>query len=112
MNIMPIHPYTAKDRPWVIVWLRCLGYMIVIAATVAACVLLIPGFTVGIMHGMGVGHDFAATLALVLCALLGFLAGVVASVPLWGLAMLLDDIHAIRMQTAGYAALGGERNTP
>lgn len=39
------------------------------------------------------------------------IAGFAVSLPFWGMAMPLDDIHAIRVQTAVYGATGMGRQS-
>lgn len=104
MKIIPISAYEPKDRPWVTRLLRYLGYLIVIG-----CVLY--GITTGgkqigllLRQLFNLDYNGTAVLGAVIGGLLGFVGGLIVSVPYWGLAMLLDDIRAIRVQTAGYAA--------
>ena len=105
MKIIPISSYEPKDRPWVTRMLRYLGYLIVIG-----CVLYgvsTGGNLIGLYlrQLFNLDHNGAVVLGAVIGGFLGFVGGMIVSVPYWVLAMLLDDIRAIRVQTAGYAVI-------
>lgn len=105
MNIFPLHTYEPKDRPWVIRWLRYNGYLVVLISIIAGIVGLGPIFTEFVASALNLDYNGASGIALVLGGVAGFFGGLIVSVPYWGLAMLLDDIHAIRVQTSGYASV-------
>lgn len=104
MRIIPVSSYEAKDRPWVTRLLRYIGFLIVILCTLFGIVGGGDQMTPMIRGSMGSDSNAVAIVVLILGGLFGFVAGLVISVPIWGLAMLLDDVRAIRMQTAGYTA--------
>lgn len=104
MKIIPVSSYEAKDRPWVTRLLRYIGFLIVILCTLFGIVGGGDQMTPMIRGSMGSDSNAVAIVVLILGGLFGFVAGLVISVPIWGLAMLLDDVRAIRMQTAGYTA--------
>lgn len=106
MNIMPMHEYTRKDRPWVIRWLRYCGYLLVVLSIFFGVAMIGPGLTDVLVTSFSMDYNGASVISLVAGGFGGFFGGLIVTVPYWGLAMLLDDIHAIRMQTSGYAALG------
>lgn len=106
MNIMPMHEYTRKDRPWVIRWLRYCGYLLVVLSIFFGVAMIGPGLTDVLVTSFSMDYNGASVLSLVVGAFGGFFGGLIVTVPYWGLALLLDDIHAIRVQTSGYAALG------
>lgn len=102
MNIFPVHTYEPKDRPWVIRTLRYLGFIEVIGAMLTG--ILYGGNLVGplIQQAFNLPAEVSFVITVILGALIGFCAGLIVTVPTWGLAMLLDDIHAIRLQTSAY----------
>lgn len=110
MNIFPIHSYEPKDRPWVIRSLRYMGYLLVIISVIVGVFFLGPGLNVYVASALNLDYNGASMIALILGGLAGLLGGLAITLPYWSLAMLLDDIHAIRVQTAGYASVdGGEK---
>ena len=109
MNIFPVHTYEPKDRPWVIRMLRYLGFFEVIAAILAG--IYYGGNMAGplIQQAFNLPSEASLAITVIFGGFVGFCAGLIITVPTWGLAMLLDDIHAIQVQTAGYVAMQ-ERN--
>ena len=105
MNIMPVHTYTPKDRPWVIRWLRYMGYLSVLISIIVGVIVLSPLLVQFVATVLNLDYNGASGIALLLGGVAGFFGGLIVSVPYWGLAMLLDDIHAIRVQTSGYASV-------
>lgn len=105
MKIYSVNDYNPKDRPWVTRMLRYLGYMIVFG-----CILYGIYYGVNIINlsrilTLNVEHNLNTLIGAIVGGFLGFVGGLVVSVPYWGLAMLLDDIRAIRVQTAEYVAV-------
>lgn len=108
MNIFPLHPYDAKDRPWVIRLLRYIGYLVVILSTLFGFVALPPVVASTLHIYYASSSDGMYGVAVLLGGVAGFFGGLIISVPYWAIAMLLDDIRAIRTQTSGYASIGGK----
>lgn len=108
MNIMPVHTYTPKDRPWVIRWLRYMGYLSVLIGIIVGVIVLSPISTEFVASALNLDYNSASGIALLLGGVAGFFGGLIISVPYWAIAMLLDDIRAIRTQTSGYASIDGK----
>lgn len=49
--------------------------------------------------------DTAHIIALPLGGLLGFCAGLLVGLPFWGLALIADDLHALRIYASGMVVL-------
>ena len=112
MRIIPVSSYEAKDRPWVTRLLRYIGFLIVIGCTLYGIIGSGNQITPLVREAMGSDSNAVAIVVLILGGLFGFVAGLAVSVPYWGLAMLLDDIRAIRVQTSGYTAEGASADVP
>ena len=113
MNIFPVRRADSEKRHWVVRWLRYNGYIICIAATISGAVL---AYNYGAMlfAFMGSSADeilswVFAIVTLLLGGLVGFVAGLGISLPFWGLALMIDDLHAIRIHSGGYAATDGQK---
>lgn len=86
MNIMPMHEYTRKDRPWVIRLLRYLGYFIVVVATLSGIFSASTIVGSAVLNISGVDVGISLVLSIILCGFLGFILGLLLSAPLWGFA--------------------------
>lgn len=102
MHLVPIREDQANRRHWVVKALRFVGYIQVI-------VDMIIGFAVGSTFIASVlreqfyfSRDGASLFGSVIGIALGFCMGMWLTLTVWGLALVIDDIHAIRMNTAGY----------
>lgn len=106
MNIFPIHSDQANRRHWVVRLLRYFGYLVVGAAVLFG--LLRGRVLLGLMIEQATGMDMelAAALGTVLGLLGGFLGGMLVSLPLWAMALIADDLHALRVYASGYATIG------
>lgn len=108
MNIFPLHTYELKDRPWVIRWLRYCGYLSVLISIIVGVIVLSPILVHFVASFLNLDYNGASGIALLLGGVAGFFGGLIISVPYWAIAMLLDDIRAIRTQTSGYASIDGK----
>ena len=108
MNIFPIRQADADKSPWVVKMLYVLGYLFVIGAAISGAAY--GGALLGplLAAAFDIDASLGATLGMILGVLLGVLGSLIASLPMWALAMIVDDLHAIRVQTSGYAATGGD----
>lgn len=104
MKLTALYYTEAKRRHWIVRWLRYMGFLIVLAATLAAILYGGNLVTPLVQQMLRTDSNGVAVLVLVLSAILGLAAGLVISLPWWGLSMLLDDLHAIRLQTAAYVS--------
>lgn len=100
MNIFPLHAEEARKRHWVVRTLRYFGYLDAFAGIVAG---LLYGGAMGtpLLLQLGLSFDAARLIAYPLGGLLGFCAGLLAGLPLWGLALVADDLHALRIYASG-----------
>lgn len=106
MNIFPIHSDQANRRHWVVRLLRCFGYIIVGAAVLFGLLRGRVLLSLLIEQTTGLDMELSAALGTVLGVLGGFLGGMLVSLPLWTMALIADDLHALRVYATGYAAVG------
>lgn len=90
-----------SQQHWIVRLLRLFGYIVVFGATLSG---LVWGITVvGPLHGTMYNHELTRILGYILGiaigVIVGFCAGILGSLVLWCLALLIDDIHAIRINT-------------
>ena len=102
MKLFALYAEETKRRHWVVRWLRYMGYFIVIGSIISAVAFSGNTLTPIFQQMFHDQSNWIAILVLVLGALFGFVGGLGLSLPLWGMALMIDDIHAIRLQTAAY----------
>lgn len=104
MNIFPLHAEEARKRHWVVRTLRYFGYLDAIAGIIVG---IVYGNAMGplLLAQLGVPFDTAHIIALPLGGLLGFCAGLLVGLPFWGLALIADDLHALRIYASGMVVL-------
>jgi len=111
MNIFPMNRNDADRRHWVVRWLRYNGYFICAGALIAGGYygyIYSKLFSYGAPDAMQV---ILPILGVLLGCLLGFVGGLAVSLPFWGMSMIIDDLHALRIYASGYVAVG-DREKP
>ena len=103
MNIFPVHADQLTRRHWIVRCLRFLGYCIPVVSTL-----------IGFLHGsvllgillpfFGMAFELAGSLGTVLGGLIGLIGGLISSLPVWAFALVVEDIHALRVYASGYAS--------
>jgi hypothetical protein len=103
MNIMPLHADAALRKNWVTRILRIIALFINVSSILA-------GIGFGYYYaGEAVkaqGNILAIAVSIIAGSALGFIAGIIVSLIFWGLAMAIDDLHALRIYASGYYAIG------
>ena len=110
MNIFPLHRDTADKKHWVVRWLRYTGYLEVIAAVIVG---LIYSNNIGaplIAELLNISWETGRLIAVLLGGFLSFVAGLAISLPTWALALVIDDLHALRVYSQGYVVMDDRRN--
>ena len=104
MNIFPLHAEEARRRHWVVRTLRYFGYLDAIAGIIVGLAL---GNAMGplLLYQLGVPFTTADIIAPPLGGLLGFCVGLLVGLPFWGLALIADDLHALRIYASGMVVL-------
>ena len=105
MKIHSVNDYRPEDRPWVTRMLRYLGYLIVFGSVLYGIYFGVTFINIARTLTVDLERNLNTLLGALIGGFLGFVGGLVVSVPYWGFAMLLDDIRAIRMQTSEYVAI-------
>ena len=109
MNIFPLHRDTADKKHWVVRWLRYTGFMEVIAAVIVG---LIYSNNIGaplIAELLNISWETGRLIAVILGGFLSFVAGLAVSLPTWALALVIDDLHALRVYNQGYVVMDGKQ---
>lgn len=102
MKLTALYYDETKRRHWIVRWLRFLGYCLIIPSELAAITFGSPLVMALLGDAVDPRSPFAQLIVLIVCGVGGFLAGIILGLPWWGLSLLLDDLHAIRLQTAAY----------
>lgn len=108
MNIIPIHADAANRRHWVVRTLRYFGFLLVILGTIGGTVYARALLTFPVAQALNLSLETAQLITIVLGALLSFSASLLVTLPYWGLALVIDDLHALRIYASGFAAYGPE----
>ena len=110
--ITPRQLEAAKKHTWVVRYLRGVAVAEFIGAAVAVILTTSPAIQVFLLQEMNMAVDTASLVALPISTLLGILAGLAACVLTWGLAMVIDDLHATRMYLEGFILYEDEEARP
>ena len=102
MKITPVSKSQAEKRHWVVKWLRFCGYCIIIAAGIIGSDYIGGGIRIWIIKYFYINAELADWLGKLLGALLGMVAGLFMGLSTWGLALVIDDLHALRIYASGY----------
>ena len=113
MKILPINVGEAERKHWVVKWLHNAGYYICILTGIAGVVVAsrLSSHIVASMSDqtlMGVVRIACSVVGAIVGVYIGFLVGL----PLWGMALLLDDIHALRVYVSGFVMVENEKGLP
>lgn len=109
MNIYPIHSQTAARKHWVVRWLRYTGYLEVTAAVIVGVFYATTFGTPLLVASFDIDPTLCAIITIILGGFLSFAVGLSITLPTWALAMVIDDLHALRMYNEGYVVTG-EKN--
>ena len=102
MNVFPIHTDTPASRHWVVRWLRYTGYMEVIAAVILGVYYSAVFLAPRIQFQLNLDMNVCILIAALFGGFIAFVAGLGISLPAWALALVIDDLHALRLYNQGY----------
>ena len=110
MNIFPMNKSDADKKHWVVGLLRFNGFLITAGAMISGvfCALAYGNILLGGIFNGAYGNIVPILLA-VIGALVGFVAGLILSLPWWAISMVLDDLHAMRQYMQGFVVLDDNR---
>ena len=109
MNIYPRHSQTAARKHWVVRWLRYTGYLEIIVIVSVGMFYSYNFFAPMLSNMLRLEIIICQCIAVVLGILISFVIGLGITLPTWALAMVIDDLHALRMYNQGYVVTG-EKN--
>ena len=102
MKITPIAKAQAEKHHWIVKWLRFCGYCIIIASGIIGSDYFGRAIKLLIVRYFVASADFADWFGKLLGALLGMVAGLFLSLSTWGLSLVIDDLHALRIYASGF----------
>lgn len=102
MTVYPIKGAEADRKHWVVRWLRYTGYAEIIAA-VAVGLFYAYSMLAPMLFPMLGDSTAAIIVSLVLGGIGSLLVGLALTLPVWALAMVIDDLHAMRQYMQGFA---------
>ena len=102
MRIYPVNGIEANNRHWVVRMLRYFGYMWAIGGTIAGAAYGYSLLGLYIAAMLGTSFGVGAVLGVALGGFVGFVGGLVIGLPFWAMALIVDDLHALRIYSSGY----------
>lgn len=109
MKLYPINALEANKPNWISRTLRVFGALVVIASVVVGVVLCNNMLAEPVSQALGVSYETAQILCLVFGGLCSFGGGLITSLGLWAAAMIIDDLHALRLYASGYQSFGDDQ---
>ena len=106
MNLLPMNKAEAEKKHWIVRWLRYTGFIEVSAAVIIGLFYSFNLLTPLILQIVDIDPTLAAIIAMMLGGFVSFVAGLGITLPVWGLALVIDDLHALRIYAGGYVVLG------
>lgn len=93
------------DRPgWIAKFLRFLGVVQVVGCILLGVTVGGPFLALGLSQAGIMTQDAASASATLIGLAVGIIVGLFSSLVYFGLAQVIDDLHAIRIQTSAYTA--------
>ena len=108
-TISPVYADMAKRRHWIVRWLRYTAFFEVAALTVVGVIMSRQYASILVYDFYGEHSALAETLAVALGGFLSFVAALGVTLPTWALALVIDDLHALRLNSQGYTIQDGAR---
>lgn len=102
MYIYPKYLEKASKHHWTVRLLYAFGVIQIVGCTLLGW--LFSGSIAQTLYSGGVDAGAVAGLVNVLGLLVGLMAGIISSVGTWILALVVDDIHALRIHSGAYVA--------
>lgn len=108
-DAVPIRTIEAEKSHWIVKWLRVLGYIILIGSMVSGITAAYFYLTPIIMQYLKIEPTYCGMIAIAIGAAGSCLVGISIGLPIWGIALAIDDLHALRIYTSGYAVTGRKK---
>lgn len=112
MNIFPLYTNEAKKTHWIVSILRLYGIIQTIGAAVATFVAGREIVAQFLIHEFDMTYEIAGAVAIFITVFGGAIVGLFASLFVFAIAMILEDIHAIRIYVSGYVATNDKADIP
>lgn len=101
LNAFPVYRLSEKSH-WVVQWLRIVAKTLIVLVEVGGICCSYFFLTPVLMKYVAMDSTYCAILSIVIGALGASLVGVAFCLPLLGMALMLDDLHALRLYASGY----------
>lgn len=108
-NVYPKYLENAAKTHWTVKVLYAFGVIQIVLSTVLGILFARP-ICYAIMSTAGISMSAIDGLVLLLGALIGLLGGIIISVGTWAAALVIDDIHTMRIHSQAYIVV--ETNNP
>ena len=102
--IFPKYAEETSKKSWIIRTLEIYGVLTVIGAALSGLFVAGPVIAAWLMKTVSTDYNTASLGGRILGIIGGFFSGLWLSLPAFALAMVIDDIHATRLQTGAYVA--------
>lgn len=102
--IFPKYAEETAKKSWIIRTLEIYGVFTVIGAVLSGFFVAGPVIAAWLMKTVSTDFNTASLGGRILGIIGGFFSGLWLSLPAFALAMVIDDIHATRLQTGAYVA--------
>ena len=101
LYIYPKYMEDANKSHWTVKLLRVFGVLQIIGCTAIGAL-----YGAALIQTAGLGEDLgvAGALTTILGLLIGLMVGIISSVGTWAVALVIDDIHAMRINSSAYVA--------
>lgn len=102
--IFPKYAEETAKKSWIIRTLEIYGVLTVIGAALSGFFVAGPVIAAWLMKTVSTDYNTASLGGRILGLIGGIFSGLWVSLPAFALAMVIDDIHATRLQTEAYVA--------
>ena len=102
--IFPKYAEETSKKSWIIRTLEIYGVLTVIGAALSGFFVAGPVISAWLMKTVSTDYNTASLGGRILGLIGGIFSGLWVSLPAFALAMVIDDIHATRLQTGAYVA--------
>ena len=104
MYIYPKYLEEAAKTGWIVKFLRFLGVVQVVGCILLGVTVGGPFLALGLSQAGIMSQDAASASAMLLGLAAGIIVGLFSGLVYFALAQVIDDLHAIRLQTGAYVA--------
>ena len=100
-NVYPKYLEDAAKTHWTVKMLYAFGVLQIVLCTLIGAVFARP-ICYSLWHAMGFSLNGPDGMVVLLGALIGLMIGIVTSVGIWAAALVIDDIHTLRLHSQAY----------